>query len=385
MTNCNIQKYIWTYLGNDVNKSQYFNPIFSWFVVAYTYYAVGRNSGSIWKYLYYVTLFGLLANIVVIIKEYLYLKNYHIEYVKYTVWLETYLYGINEWGFVFINFQKIRSCIPFLKKKFWMIFIYILLVYTIFCRTMIAYYKIGEEYEKFRNCHLKVEQDLNVTTKSTKFHATLYIPIGVVELIFILSVLREYFNEKANTIKKELSALLHSTLFRTLIISVIYILIAIDVLFEKVGAVDFYRKLLWRIKGIFGIIFLVDLLLLRIDLDSNTLIMQKQEIEKQKKEIALYGPYSSTERNSNEYDLNLNFDTNNKNLTLSQSSSICLPLITKMPYIYPQSKENNSQINSVYRNHENNENISPNLEYYMNNSFSSYSNETLNYNRKLSH
>jgi len=217
MATCSIPKDIWDHLGSNVNKSQYFNPIFSWFVVAYTYYAVGRNSGSIWKYLYYVTSFGLFANVVVIIKEYLYLKNFHINYVMYTVWFETYLYGINEWGFVYINFQKIRSCIPFLKRRFWLVFIYALLVYTLFCRTMIAYYKADEEYDKYIKCHLNIIEDTDITTKSTKFHAFLYIPIGVVELIFILSVMKEYFSEKSNTIKKELSALLHSTLFRTLI------------------------------------------------------------------------------------------------------------------------------------------------------------------------
>ncbi|KAG4088573.1 hypothetical protein H8356DRAFT_1008672 [Neocallimastix lanati (nom. inval.)] len=384
MATCSIPKDIWDHLGSNVNKSQYFNPIFSWFVVAYTYYAVGRNSGSIWKYLYYVTSFGLFANVVVIIKEYLYLKNFHINYVMYTVWFETYLYGINEWGFVYINFQKIRSCIPFLKRRFWLVFIYALLVYTLFCRTMIAYYKADEEYDKYIKCHLNIIEDTDITTKSTKFHAFLYIPIGVVELIFILSVMKEYFSEKSNTIKKELSALLHSTLFRTLIISVIYILIAVDVLFEKKGSIDFFRKLLWRVKGIFGIIFLVDLLLLRIDLDTNTIILQKQELNKQKKELAFAG-------NSNDYDLTINMDSinnnnNNNNFNLSNNSSVCHPLISTNHSRQPSSdsnNNNNSTFISIFNNHDSNENMSPPQEYYINGY--SLSNEIGKYNRKLSH
>lgn len=388
---CSIPSSIWAYLGDDVNRSQYFNPIFSWFVVAYTYFAVGRNCGSIWKYLYHVTSFGLLANVVVIIKEYLYLKNIYINYVVYIIWIETYLYGLNEWGFVFINFQKIRSCIPLLKKKFWMYFLYTLLVYTMFCRTMIGYYKIDEEYVKYTNCHKNIQPDFSVTTKSTKFHAFLYIPIGIVELIFIIIVMKEYFSEKSNAIKNELSALLHSTLFRTLMVSVLYIFIAIDVLFEKKGMIDFYRKLLWRIKGMLGIIFLVDLLLLRIDLDSNTLILQKQEIDNKAKEIALYGG------NFNDYEININIDSNRSQYTLSQNSSVNRPLLNNQyPYThnYHPSLEKANPMNSIFRNQDNNGNgnvvnsgnTSPNQDYYANTSFTSANNieREKRYNRKIS-
>ncbi|ORX80074.1 hypothetical protein BCR32DRAFT_294044 [Anaeromyces robustus] len=306
----------WNFLGDIANKSQYFNPLFSWFVVAYTYIAVGRSSGTIWKYLFIVTSFGFIANVLDIVKVYFYERNDRIETFSKFNMIQTYFYGLNEWGFVYINFCKIRTCIKLLRNKIWVIFMYLFLVYTMFCRTMIGYHKMDEEVTKYRNKFNCISnQDTTKTENSTRFHTSLYIPIGVIEIILISFVVHEYFNGKSEAVRNELSTLFHSTLFRTLIVSVIYILIAINVSFDNTGHIAFERKLLWRIKGMFGIIFLVDLLLLKIDLDISTLKLQKVRMESKGKdssilnspqfqkssdyEIDIDSPYSPSQNSSN--------------------------------------------------------------------------------------
>jgi len=288
---CNVSPTeIWKFLGESVNKSQYFNPLFSWFVVAYTYIAVGRNSGTIWKYLFFVTTFGFIASGLDIVKVYFYERFDNIDTVSKFNMIQTYFYGLNEWGFVYINFCKIKTCIKSLRSKFWVFFMYLFLAYTTFCRTMIGYYKIEEEATKYKNKLSCTPNDLTITEKSTQFHAALYIPIGIIEIIFISLVIHEYFNGKTQAVRNELSTLFYSTLFRTLIVSVIYILISINVCFDNTGHISFERKLLWRIKGMFGVIFLVDLLLLKIDLDISTLKLQKVQIESREKDSSLSSP-----------------------------------------------------------------------------------------------
>ena len=206
---------VWKYLADDVNKSQFFNPLFSWIVVSYTYYAIGRRGGAIWKYLFIVVTFGGIANVIHILKTYAYESNYYLRYVKYLNWVDTYFYGLNEWGFVFINFTKIRACVNILKHKFWTIFMYILLIYITFCRSMIAYYKVDEDYTKYFG-KFNGNPNVEINEKSTRFHAALYIPLGVIELILILCVIIQFI-KKSNPNRQEFSSLLQSTLLRMLL------------------------------------------------------------------------------------------------------------------------------------------------------------------------
>jgi len=65
-----------------------------------------------------------------------------------------------------------------------------------------------------------------------------------------------------------------------LFVSLVFIGMSIISFFtEKRETVEFIRILLWRIKGNLGIVFLVDLLLLRIDLDKNKLLEQTRQIK----------------------------------------------------------------------------------------------------------
>jgi len=204
---------IYKLLGDEINKAQYFCPLISWFVVAYTYYTIGRKSGKIWKYLYYVTTFGFIANMLDIIKKISVERKSNFEIFIYINWISTYFYGLNEWGFVYINFSKIKACVRLLQNKAWIIFIKLFLIYILICRTVITYYKNQEEWEDYStSCTLKNSRF------SSKLHALVYIPTGLVEIALIICVLEQYFREKKliENAKSELYILFHSTLGRTI-------------------------------------------------------------------------------------------------------------------------------------------------------------------------
>jgi len=284
---------VWRELGNYVNKAQYFCPLFSWFIVSYTYFIIGRKGGPIWKYLFYVVSFGMLANVLSIIKEMSLGFSFHFNTFIYLNWIETILFGFNEWGFVYINYKKIKSCVKLLNNKVWTIFISIFLFYILFCRLFVTKYQFEEDMHKYK-------KDTNYEKKSQSFHAMIFIPIAFVEICMIICVMEQYFN-KNNILNEELTILFHSTLSRTLMISLLYVFIGISVLIDdKKHFVECLKKVLWRIKGILGIIFLVDLLLLRIDLDNNNFKHLQNEIDKKQQELIRssslnYGSYSNSD------------------------------------------------------------------------------------------
>lgn len=62
---------------------------------------------------------------------------------------------------------------------------------------------------------------------------------------------------------------------------------SVIVWFDKEGVALLINRMLWRMKGSLGIIFLVDLLLLRIELDTNTINEIKGNLEKEKIENSI--------------------------------------------------------------------------------------------------
>jgi len=131
--------------------------------------------------------------------------------------------------------------------------------------------------------------------------------------------------------------------------------------FSKDGFTGFIRRLLWRLKGSLGIIFLVDILLLRIDLDQNQISLQKEEIEKisltkSMKHRSFEYPYKSNIQNANDFEyatLLLNKDGDG----LASPDTVTL---------------NNNDVISTYVSNNNNQNIQNVYEndyYYDNNIF----------------
>jgi len=255
-----------------VNKSQYFSPFFSFITVFYIYYAIGIRSDTIWKYLFWVVNCGFYANLFSMAKAMSKNLDYNFYIYKNLVWIETIFFGINEWGFVYINFIKIRSLIKTLKTRLWSCIIYSLLLYTMLCRFTISYYELQEEEEKMNGG--------TPEEKSVHIHTILYVPMGIIEFIFLYLIVVNIVSEEDNKSKNILNILLHSSLSRMFIVSLLLLAISVIVWFPNSGVPGFIRRFLWRIKGYLGIIFLVDLLLLRIEIDNSRIVEQSEKIKR---------------------------------------------------------------------------------------------------------
>jgi len=263
-----------TSLTDFINKSQYFNPFFSFLTISYIYFAIGIRSDTIWKYLFHVVNCAFFANLFSMAKKISINLNYfHFEYFRHLVWIETIFFGLNEWGFVFINFVKIKSCIKTLKSKIWSYIMWLLLIYTLIIRFVITYFELIEEQEK-------INGEKKVKEVSVKFHSLLYLPMGILEFIFLFLILKNLSETQDKKYRNVLNILLHSSLSRMFIVSFLLFSISIIVWFPNEGIAGLIRRFLWRLKGYLGIIFLVDLLLLRIEIDDTKIKDCNDEIKR---------------------------------------------------------------------------------------------------------
>jgi len=290
-----------------VNKSQYFNPFFSFLAISYIYFAIGIRSDTIWKYLFHVVNCAFFANLFSMAKQISKnLNYYHFEYFRHLVWIETIFFGLNEWGFIYINYIKIKSCIKSLKSKVWSYIMCLLLLYTLLIRIVITYFELLEEKEKLNG-------NKNVKEISVKFHSVLYLPMGILEFVFLLHIIINLSKAQDKKYKNILSILLHSSLSRMFIVSFLLFSISIIVWFPNEGVSGLIRRFLWRIKGYLGIIFLVDLLLLRIEIDNTKIQDCDDEIKKINQESSL----SNYQRTSTLVSTESNFNNNYPNSNIS--------------------------------------------------------------------
>jgi len=201
-------------LSDIVNKSEYFNPFFSWVIIAFTFFSIGIHGGPIWNYLFFCASIGFMAiscSFIYTIAENL---NYRTETFIKLMWIEGILWAFNEWFYVYINYIKIQTCIKSLRKKYIKIFLFLVLLWSLFFRfrlTKLEYeeklYTItGESYNK--NDYEK---------RKGSFLTHFYFPLGLICAIFIYFIIKELFQENEKYAQKVLSSLLHSTLSRMLI------------------------------------------------------------------------------------------------------------------------------------------------------------------------
>ncbi|ORX79523.1 hypothetical protein BCR32DRAFT_294382 [Anaeromyces robustus] len=281
-----LYKSLFNSLSDVTNKAQYFNPFFSWIIVTYTYFSIGARGGAIWRYLYIVTTLGFMAiccNAFYTLSEKVVIHNDrdYLYAVKLT-WIEGFLWTFNEWGYIYINYVKIRSCIRKLKNKFYTFGMYGLLVYGLIIRVILCSLDYNYRIERYNNGFNDLS-DARVNewnTKKNHAHFAMYFPFGIISFIFIYHIAIELMGENDKYTRNILTILLHSTLTRMLFVSLLFIGFAFIVNFPHVGWSGFLRDLIWRIKGNLGIIFLIDLLLIRVELDDNRINMQEEEIQK---------------------------------------------------------------------------------------------------------
>ncbi|ORX80079.1 hypothetical protein BCR32DRAFT_269072, partial [Anaeromyces robustus] len=240
-----------------VNYSRFSSPLISWLIVTYVYFTIGiRTKENLWKLLYITCSNGILANLfygIWIVSNNLKFNYYEMYiYLKYP---EHFFTALNEWGLIYITFVKIRSHIKTLESKKWRIFINILLIYYVCFQILIV------------NDIIRYNSD-----RPKKFSYFLYIPVGFLETYFIFLIVISTINDDKDESKNILSILLHSSLIRMLIVS--FILVGnsiIECVERERGYGLLIKRIFFRLKGFLGIIFLIDFLLVRINLNSNTI------------------------------------------------------------------------------------------------------------------
>jgi len=120
---------------DNVNETQYYIPGLTFILVWYVYFIIGE--GKIWKYLFGVTLSGFLGSILTALFNVT--KGYFtLDYILQLKWLEAILWHLNEYGYVYISFLKLRIVVNELQKKYWNYIMYALFVYNLIIRLIIA-------------------------------------------------------------------------------------------------------------------------------------------------------------------------------------------------------------------------------------------------------
>ncbi|ORX50301.1 hypothetical protein BCR36DRAFT_583434 [Piromyces finnis] len=104
-------------------------------------------------------------------------------------------------------------------------------------------------------------------------------------------------------------------------VSSLFIGISIIVFFPSTGVSGFIRRLLWRIKGNLGIIFLVDIILLRIDLDKNKIIEQTRQIQMMNKNKTIQNGFNFDPSERTSQNVNMNMEYTNRLLTNKKNVS----------------------------------------------------------------
>jgi len=263
------------------NNTQYFSTFFSWIVVCFTYFTIGVRGGSIWRYLLYVTTIDFLSSFLGTCYDLSYNLHVATNFFAYLTWIEGICWGLSEWGYVYINFIKIKTCIKIFKKRYWQIIMYLLLINCAVFHSWICHYdyifKInGEYYEKRNNSEF-----INLLL------SFLFFPLGSVCVIFFYYNVKALIKENDKDARNNNKALLRSNLTRMLLVTTVFIgyfALSVFIYFynddmEIKDTIIFLRELLWKVKGSFGIIFLVDLLLLRIDIDHGNMSRREKEMQ----------------------------------------------------------------------------------------------------------
>ncbi|OUM68763.1 hypothetical protein PIROE2DRAFT_3452 [Piromyces sp. E2] len=209
-------------LTEAANNTQYFSTFFSWVVVCITYYTIGVRGGSIWKYLFYVAtvdFFSSFLGLCWAVSEW-------VNCVSFRTWISHIDY----------NYKKE------IKKKF------------------------SESNEDNPNININIGQDNN--EMRNLLLSILFCPLGIVCVFFAFYNIKELIIDNDNEARNNNKALLRSNLTRMLLDDT-----------QSVSTFIFLRELLWKIKSSFGIIFLVDLMLLRIDIDHGNLVKKEKEMK----------------------------------------------------------------------------------------------------------
>lgn len=231
-----------------VNKTQYYVPSLSFIFVLYTYCVIGE--GKLWKHLLHVTFYGFVA--VTLTSIFDALRPYvTLDYVLQIKWLEAIFWHLNEYGYVYISYIKLQTVVTALKKKYWEYIMKILFVYNLIVRFVIAAATVVGR-TSMAGSHLQ---------------GLTFLPLALVEVAFMYLIIKTFIDYSNNGLNKNVvSTLLTSSLTRMFLVGLIYFITSIVCFMYSPAILKSIKNAVWRAKAALGLIFLLDLLFIRIDL-----------------------------------------------------------------------------------------------------------------------
>jgi len=240
---------ITTDILDHVNKTQYYGPSLSFILVLYTYCIIGE--GKLWKQLLKVTFYGFVAVTLTSIFD-TFKLYFALDYVLQIKWIEGIFWHLNEYGFVYISFMKLQTVVNELKSKYWEYIMKVLFVYNLIIRFIIAYANISGR----------------TSSAGSHLQGLTFLPLALVEVVFMYLIIKTFI-EQSNTNNMStdiVSTMLTSTLTRMFLVALIYFISSIVCFLYAPPILKGIKNTVWRAKAALGLIFLLDLLFIRIDL-----------------------------------------------------------------------------------------------------------------------
>ncbi|ORX52888.1 hypothetical protein BCR36DRAFT_349495 [Piromyces finnis] len=232
-----------------VNKTQYYGPSLSFILVLYTYIVIGE--GKLWKNLLSVTFYGFIAVSLTSLFD-TFKLYFTLDYVLQIKWLEAIFWHLNEYGYVYISYIKLQTVVNALKKKYWDYIMKGLFVYNIIVRFIIAAANVAGR----------------TSSAGSHLQGLTFLPLALVEVVFMYLIIKTFIEQSNNnSMSKDIvSTMLTSTLTRMFLVALIYFASSIVCFLYAPPILKGIKNTVWRAKAALGLIFLLDLLFIRIDL-----------------------------------------------------------------------------------------------------------------------
>eukprot|EP00833_Pecoramyces_ruminatium_P006543 jgi/Orpsp1_1/1180575/evm.model.c7180000073958.1 len=234
---------------DNVNNTQYYAQGLNFILVLYTYFIIGE--GKVWKHLLGVTFYGFVG--VMLTGFYNTLKSYFtLDYVLQIKWLEAIFWHLNEYGYVYISYLKLKTVVGPLQKKYWDYIMKGLFVYNLIVRFIIAAANIMGR----------------TSSAGSHLQGLTFLPLALVEAVFMYLIIATFIEQsRKNSISGDIvSTMLTSSLTRMFLVGLIYFFGSIVCFLYSPPILKAIKNTVWRAKAALGLIFLLDLLFIRIDL-----------------------------------------------------------------------------------------------------------------------
>ncbi|KAL6631970.1 hypothetical protein LY90DRAFT_670174 [Neocallimastix californiae] len=218
---------------DNVNDTQHYIPGLTFILVLYVYQIIGE--GRVWKYLLSATFFGFLGSLLTAVFNAC--KGYFpLDYILQIKWFEAISWHLNEYGYVYISYLKLRIVVNELQKNYWKYIMNGVFLYNLIVRLIIATVTIVGR-KNSAGSHL-----LGFT----------FFPLSIVEIVFMFLIIKTFIKQtNGSKIQK---------------IGLIYLLSSCVCYFYAPPILKSVKSVIWRAKAALGLIFLLDLLFIRIDI-----------------------------------------------------------------------------------------------------------------------